>query len=44
MTGMCPLRLRTIEDMTIRNLSPANQRSDGHAAAKFGRFFGGSPN
>jgi hypothetical protein len=27
MTEMSPLRRRTIEDMTVRNLSPATQRS-----------------
>jgi site-specific recombinase XerD len=32
-----------IEDMTVRNLSPATQRSYVHAVAKFGRFFGRSP-
>ncbi len=32
-----------IEDMTVRNLSPATQRSHVHAVAKFGRFFGRSP-
>jgi integrase/recombinase XerD len=29
--------------MTVRNLSPATQRSYVHAVAKFGRFFGRSP-
>lgn len=42
MTEMSPLRRRMIEDMTIRNLSPATQRSYVHAVAKFGRFFGRS--
>jgi site-specific recombinase XerD len=32
-----------IEDMTVRNLSPATQRSYIHAVAKFSRFFGRSP-
>jgi integrase len=32
-----------IEDMTIRNLSPATQRSYLYAVAKFSRFFGRSP-
>ena len=43
MTEMSPLRRRMIEDMTIRNLSPATQQSYVHAVAKFGRFFGRSP-
>ena len=43
MIGMSPLRRRMIEDMTVRNLSPATQRSYVHAVAKFGRFFGRSP-
>ena len=37
------LRRRMIEDMTVRNLSPATQRSYVHAVAKFSRFFGRSP-
>jgi site-specific recombinase XerD len=32
-----------IDDMTIRNLSPATQRSYLHAVAKFSRYFGRSP-
>ncbi len=43
MTEMSPLRRRMIEDMTVRNLSPATQRSYMHAVAKFGRFFSRSP-
>ena len=41
MTEMSPLRRRMIEDMTVRNLSPATQRSYVHArCSKFGRYFG----
>ena len=43
MTEMSPLRRRMIEDMTVRNLSPATQRSYVHAVARFGRFFSRSP-
>ena len=43
MTEMSPLRRRMIDDMTIRNLSPATQRSYLHAVAKFSRYFGRSP-
>jgi site-specific recombinase XerD len=43
MATMSPLRRRMIEDMTVRNLSPATQRSYVHAVAKFSRFFGHSP-
>jgi integrase/recombinase XerD len=43
MTEMSPLRRRMIEDMTVRNLSPATQRSYVHTVAKFGRFFDRSP-
>ena len=43
MTQVSPLRRRMIEDMTVRNLSLAVQRSYVHAVAKFGRFFSRSP-
>jgi integrase/recombinase XerD len=43
MAELSPLRRRMIEDMTVRNLSPATQRSYVHAVAKFSRFFGRSP-
>jgi integrase/recombinase XerD len=40
MAAMSPLRRRMIEDMTVRNLSPATQRSYVHAVAKFSQYFG----
>src|SRR5260370_1636157 len=43
MAKISPLRRRMIEDMTVRNLSPATQRSYVHAVAKFSRYFGHSP-
>ncbi|TAT91683.1 phage integrase N-terminal SAM-like domain-containing protein, partial [Rhizobium ruizarguesonis] len=43
MTEISPLRRRMIDDMTIRNLSPATQRSYLHAMTKFSRYFGRSP-
>jgi len=42
MATMSPLRRRMIEDMTIRNLSPATQQSYIHAVSKFSRYFGRS--
>jgi site-specific recombinase XerD len=43
MAEMSPLRRRMIEDMTVRNLSPATQRSYVHAVSKLSRHFGRSP-
>jgi Phage integrase, N-terminal SAM-like domain len=43
MAEMSPLRRRMIVDMTVRNLSPATQRSYLHAVTKFSRHFRRSP-
>ena len=43
MAQMTALRRRMIDDMTLRNLSPATQQSYVYAVAKFSRFFGRSP-
>src|SRR3954447_9282336 len=43
MTQVSPLRRRMIEDMTVRNLSPATQQSYVYAVTKFGQFFKRSP-
>ena len=43
MAEMSPLRRRMTEDMTVRNLSPATQRSYLHAVTKFSRHFNRSP-
>ena len=41
--AVSPLRRRMIDDMTLRNLSPATQRSYLHAVSKFSRYFNRSP-
>src|SRR4029077_14944774 len=38
MADLSPLRCRMIEDMTVRNLSPATQRSYISAVSKFSRY------
>ena len=43
MAQLSPLRRRMIEDMTVRNMSPATQRSYVSAVSKFSRYFGRSP-
>src|SRR3546814_7325996 len=43
MAELSPLRRRMIEDLPVRNLSPATQRSHVHAVAKCGRYFNRSP-
>jgi integrase/recombinase XerD len=43
MAELSPLRRRMVEDMTVRNLSPATQRSYIYAVAKFSQYFGRSP-
>jgi integrase/recombinase XerD len=43
MAQMTPLRRRMIDDMTVRNLSPATQQSYVYGVAKFSRFFDCSP-
>lgn len=43
MADVSPLRRRMIEDMTVRNLSPATQQSYVYAVANFGKYFGRSP-
>ena len=43
MAEISPLRRRMIEDMTVRNLSPATQQSYISAVSKLSRHFGCSP-
>ena len=43
MAQLSPLRRRMVEDMTVRNMSPATQRSYISAVSKFSRYFGRSP-
>src|ERR1700688_3795010 len=43
MVEISPLRRRMVEDMTVRNLSPATQQSYLSAISKFSRYFGRSP-
>jgi integrase/recombinase XerD len=43
MAEMSPLRRRMIEDMRIRNLSPATQQSYLNAVSRFSRYFRRSP-
>jgi integrase/recombinase XerD len=43
MAEISPLRRRMIEDMTVRNRSPATQRSYLAAVSKLSRYFGRPP-
>jgi integrase/recombinase XerD len=43
MGDLNPLCRRMIEDMTVRNLSPATQRSYITAVSKLSQYFGRSP-
>jgi integrase/recombinase XerD len=43
MVQLTALRRRMIDDMTVRNLSPATQQSYFYVVAKFSHFFGCSP-
>jgi len=43
MADLSPLRRRMLEDMALRNLSPATQQSYVYAVSKFSRHFGRSP-
>jgi integrase/recombinase XerD len=42
MGKLSPLRRRMIEDMTVRNLSPATQAAYVRAVEKLSRYFGRS--
>ena len=41
--AVSPLRRRMIDDMSLRNLSPATQRSYLHAVKRFSRYHSRSP-
>ncbi|RVM32652.1 integrase [Sinorhizobium meliloti] len=43
MAELSPFRRRMIEDVTVRDLSPATQRSYINSVQKFSRYFGRSP-
>jgi integrase/recombinase XerD len=43
MAEISPLRRRMIEDMTVRNLSPATQQCYLNAVSRFSRYFGRPP-
>jgi integrase/recombinase XerD len=43
MAQVSPVRRRMIEAMTVRNMSPATQRTYVSAVSKFSRYFGKSP-
>jgi hypothetical protein len=43
MAEISPLRRRMVDDMMIRNLSPATQQSYLYAVSKFSRYFGRCP-
>ena len=43
MADLSPLRRRMIEDMSVRNMSPATQRSYISAVSKFSQYFDDRP-